>query len=157
MSMFEEAWAQELFEKLLAPGGQHAHLRDTFLVSDTFTHEDDNHKLKNIATAVRMQPVREQGEQPDAPLLLSRANDLTAAEAAGAGLRHIRTILSAGADQQNVIIAQELHYNRDLQRALYAMGGAARVQAITKRVIAEAHQAYDAPGLTVRQRAIRCV
>ena len=160
LCVFQEALAQQLFDFYQAPRGDFEHLgggalNDVFYnpARDVYTHEDDNHKMKCLVQAVRMQ----QADVPAERRLLSRTDILQACNTAGTSLKHVATSLSASADQQNVIISQELLYNIELQRALLARGGDIKYEAVTLRIFAEAHQAYDAPGLTVPQRATRCV
>jgi hypothetical protein len=68
-------------------------------------------------------------------------------------LRHITAIVAGSADDQNVVIVQEFFYNPDLRVALRTLGHWRT--AVALEVLADAHMAWDAVGLTIEQRTDR--
>ncbi|KAK3281643.1 hypothetical protein CYMTET_10574 [Cymbomonas tetramitiformis] len=133
--------------------GDHIDFDKYFYVVDPsqYCHEDDNHKLKGVARSVRDQVKHDESNQ-DGHLIQLR-HIVAAIKHNREELEHISGILSTNADDQNVVICQELVYSRPLRDTLVALGHWTTAAAL--KAFGDAHMAFDMPGLTVRQRTLR--
>ena len=131
-------------------------LKYYYVVEEYYVHIDYQHKMKNELAKQRKQ-AKEKGDDeddPENPVLINLPEMLQVVEdPENPQLKHLQAALSLAADSQSVVIAQECFYNRDLQRGLMKKGYMRTACAL--RVLADAHMAWDMPGLRMGERRQR--
>jgi hypothetical protein len=122
-----------------------------YVVSEgRFTHIDYQHKMKNELGKVRSQGKAKNSVALGDNSVLINWKQVHEASYTDERLNHIQSALHLAADSQNVVVAMEVFYNRDLQRALVKLGYLQTARAL--RVFSDAHQAWDMPGLSMEVR-----
>ena len=121
-----------------------------------YLHLDYQHGMKNEVAKTRYQTLDDADVSPLIDLantkLLNLQQMLMAAET-DVELSHILSVLHKAADSQNVVTCMELFYNLRLERALLTLGF--KRTACMLRLMGDAHQAMDMPGLSMVTRCSR--
>jgi hypothetical protein len=119
-----------------------------FVVHKLFPHHDYQHKIKNIVSKVRYQKPDIENDS-----FILNLGQLKLAAASDTELKHLVASLDKSADKQVTANSIELLYSRTLQKALLRLGH--RRTACVLRVMGDAHQAVDMPGLSMPERNAR--